>query len=390
VLSIAACVAAFLADGLWKKLGWVTLSVVHFLLRLCAVEAVENRATFTLGTPNFQVQIAPACAGYEGMGLILVLLVFLYWLFRRDLRFPRALVLVPLGIAIVWLLNAVRITALILIGAWGYPNVAVGGFHSQAGWLAFNAVGFLALIVIQRWSFIRVDAASLRDSAPTANKESLSTGESPQGTSQNESLPYLAPLFALVLASMIGEALGDGAMWFYPLRVPAVLIAFGMTCQAFAGGKLRPSPTLWGPIVGIGVFALWMLLEPKHPSVEAAPAVLNTAWGNFWLVCRVLGSVVCVPLAEELAFRGYLLRRLISRDFQRVDLACFKWLSFAGSSILFGLLHGRWFAGTLAGMAYAGAVYRHRRLGDAIVAHAVTNALIAAWVVMFGRWSLWQ
>ena len=30
---------------------------------------------------------------------------------------------------------------LIAIGALGHPSVAVGGFHSQAGWIAFNAVG---------------------------------------------------------------------------------------------------------------------------------------------------------------------------------------------------------------------------------------------------------
>ncbi len=62
------------------------------------------------------------------------------WLFRRECRFPQALVLLPAGVATIYLLNAVRITALILIGNAGADKIAVGGFHSQAGWIAFNVV----------------------------------------------------------------------------------------------------------------------------------------------------------------------------------------------------------------------------------------------------------
>ena len=51
---------------------------------------------------------------------------------------------------------------------------------------------------------------------------------------------------------------------------------------------------------------------------------------------------------------------------------------------------GRWLAGTVAGMVYALAVYRRGSLGDAVVAHAVTNALIAATVLCFGAWGLWS
>jgi CAAX prenyl protease-like protein len=60
-----------------------------------------------------------------------------------------------------------------------------------------------------------------------------------------------------------------------------------------------------------------------------------------------------------------------------------------GSSIAFGVLHGRWVAGILAGMIYAAAQYRRGEVSDAIVAHAVTNGLLAVWVLAFGQWSFW-
>jgi membrane protease YdiL (CAAX protease family) len=60
------------------------------------------------------------------------------------------------------------------------------------------------------------------------------------------------------------------------------------------------------------------------------------------------------------------------------------------SSFLYGALHGRWLAGTVAGMFYAWAMYRRGRVEDAIMAHATTNALIAAEVLLFGSWNLWN
>ncbi|HYQ91227.1 MAG TPA: CAAX prenyl protease-related protein, partial [Candidatus Competibacteraceae bacterium] len=108
-----------------------------------------------------------------------------------------------------------------------------------------------------------------------------------------------------------------------------------------------------------------------------------------WLMFRILGSVITVPLAEELAFRGYLLRKLIAKDFNQVPFGQFSWWSFLLTSVLFGLLHRRWLAGTLAGMGYALALYRRGQLGDAVVAHMTTNALIALVVLTQARWSLW-
>ena len=148
--------------------------------------------------------------------------------------------------------------------------------------------------------------------------------------------------------------------------------------------------------LGTLVFVLWLLLAPRmgpHASgvllVEGLTA-LPPGWAACWLVLRMLGSVLTVPLAEELAFRAYLIRRFQSADFEAIPFQRFTWFSFLISSLLFGLLHGCWLAGTLAGMVYALAVYRRGKPGDAVLAHAVTNALIAAYVLATGSWGLWS
>jgi len=48
-----------------------------------------------------------------------------------------------------------------------------------------------------------------------------------------------------------------------------------------------------------------------------------------------------------------------------------------------------WLAGILAGLCYALVYVRTGRIGEAVVAHGVTNALIAADVLIFGHWHLW-
>ena len=103
-----------------------------------------------LGTSKFAVEIAPECSGYEGAGLILAFGVVWLWFFRDECRFPRALLLIPAGVVLMYLLNAVRITGLILIGDAGATRIALGGFHSQAGWIAFNAVALAFSLAARR------------------------------------------------------------------------------------------------------------------------------------------------------------------------------------------------------------------------------------------------
>jgi len=376
-VGVAAWGLGRLVDLFWEPLSRSTFLLVHALLRLAFSDTVCRPDEFVVGTAAFEVTLAPQCSGYEGIGLVWAFLAAYLWLSRNSLRFPQVWLLFPLGTAIIWLANAVRIAALVAVGTWVSTDVAVGGFHSQAGWLAFNAVA-LGLVLVSRRArfFAKADPAGDREA-----------WENPAASS-------LAPMLSIVAVTMITGAFTAGFDGYYPLRVLAAAGTFYYFRGAYAGIWRLPS---WQAIaVGAATFVVWMALEPVplHDSANSPLAMglaqMSAAGAMTWLAFRVLGSVITVPIAEELAFRGYLIRRLVAADVTTVSPGRFTWPSFLISSLLFGALHGRWLAGTLAGMAYALTYYRRGELVDAIAAHATTNALIAGFVLATGSWSLWS
>ena len=166
-------------NSTWRWVTDLTFGSVQFALRPFLPGLVSDRTSLTIGSPGFIVSIGDACSGIEGIGLILIFGAGFLWLFRREFRFPRALLLLPAGIAVMFALNTGRIVALILIGNAGAPGIALGGFHSQAGWIAFNAVALGFSLAVPRASWFTVKESG----SPHAER-----------AVSNPTVPYLLPL----------------------------------------------------------------------------------------------------------------------------------------------------------------------------------------------------
>ena len=376
VLGAGACLAATVAERIWYPLARWTLFLSGALLRPFLPGLSIDPAARVLGTPNFLVEVAPACSGYEGIGLILVFTSACLWFFRREWLFPRALLLIPVGVATIWLSNAVRVAGLVYIGSTLSPDVAIKGFHSHIGWILFNGVALGTCLLARRVSWITVQGhepvSEIRD--------------------RNAVAAYLMPFVAILAAVLLAGAASAGFEWLYPMRIVAAAAALWYFRDTYRQLDWRVG---WPALAaGAAVFLLWIGLERllgmassgiPAQLMQSTPAVRST-----WIVLRIIGAVITVPIAEELAFRGFLLRRLVSADFESVAFRSFQWLPFVISSVVFGALHGeRWLAGTLAGMIYALVLVRRGRMGEAVIAHATTNALLAAWVLSTGQWQLW-
>ena len=96
-----------------------------------------------------------------------------------------------------------------------------------------------------------------------------------------------------------------------------------------------------------------------------------------------------MPPLEEGFFRSFLYRYLITPEFEKVPPNRVHKASLFLTSVIFAVIHQQWLAGILCGLAYQGLVLRKNRLGDAITAHAITNFLLALWVVFRPDWKFW-
>ena len=384
-------------NGVGQFLQVLTFNSVHSVLHLFISGIVVDADTFSLGTPRFAVFIAKECSGMEGLGLVLVFTIVWLSYYRKESRFPQALLLIPCALVTVWLLNVVRICALILIGDAGAEEVAMVGFHSQAGWIAFTTVAFAFSMATRKLSWVRRPASNAADAglsltevgsgkevAPAAGQE---TGESPATRA------YLVPFLAILAASLVSKAASGYFEWLYPLRFIAAAVSLW-----FFRAELRKLNWCFGwfaPLTGAAIFLVWItpalwMKEPSASPLGTALAGLSVTARLTWIAFRVAAAALTVPIAEELAFRGYLARRLIHREFDAVPFSNLTILSIAVSSVIFGLLHGQhWMTGMLAGLAYAVVLKWRGRIGDAVVAHATSNLLLAAWVLLRGDWAQW-
>jgi exosortase E/protease (VPEID-CTERM system) len=283
--------------------------------------------------------------------------------------------LIPASIAAIFALNVVRIAVLMLIGDAGFPDVAQYGFHSQAGWIAFNAVA-CGLVLFSRRS-----AWLYRALPPLAGPRAA----------YNPTAVYLMPLLAILAAGAVTHALSSDFEYLYPLRAAA-----GLGMLVAYRRRLAALDWHWswrGPVFGMIVFLLWIGCARYQLQAAGIPvklAALPPGLRGVWIVSRMAGGIVIVPIAEELAYRGYLLRRLINADFEAVPYASVRWPAVAATTIVFGLAHGAlWLPAMAAGLVYGLLIMRRGQIGEAVIAHATSNALIAASVLGWNQWQLW-
>lgn len=375
VFTLAANSATNAMRLLWPVATRTTFFIVRILVRPFDAFTADP-AAMTIGNHRVTVAIAPTCSGLEGIGLVLAFSVVWLILFRRECRFPQALLLLPIGVAVAFLLNSVRIAALILIGDAGFQSVAAGGFHSQAGWIAFNVVALGLCLAAREVSWFSVSPSTRSQKA---------TGS----VTVNPTVAWVAPFVTILAVGMISRSFSAKFEWAYGLRVVAAAIAIWACRKEYS--RIDWNFDWTAPVAGLVVFALWIGFDRSSAApMPSQLAIASPAVIFGWIVFRVLGGIITVPIAEELAFRGFLMRRFIALDFEAVSFRRLSWFAFVASSVLFGLLHGnRWMVGILAGAIYAATVLRRGRLANAIVAHAVTNAFLAFEVLAFHRWDLW-
>ena len=136
---------------------------------------------------------------------------------------------------------------------------------------------------------------------------------------------------------------------------------------------------VWAALMALGAVAPMQLLieltglEMPKSSQQLFTQILGNDWG-------FLAVAVLVPLAEEMAFRGAILRSLLQHFGPRGH-----WWAILLSALLFGMAHGnavQFVNGTLKGLLLGWLYWRTGSIAPGVVYHLVNNG-VALFVFRF-------
>ncbi len=215
---------------------------------------------------------------------------------------------------------------------------------------------------------------------------------------KHPAVPWVLPFGVFVGLLALQSAMPVPVWVRLVLSLAAILL---VSRPVLRGGPSKPVLSI---LLGLAVFVIWVgpdVISPAwrhfilfdnalvgHPAGNTPPA---SKGDPVFLFLRIMVSVIAVPILEELFWRGWLMRWLIdSNDFEKVALGAFTPLAFWATAALFASEHGPfWDVGLVTGVIYNWWMMRTRNLWDCILAHAVTNGALGAYVVLAGQWQYW-
>lgn len=218
---------------------------------------------------------------------------------------------------------------------------------------------------------------------------------------------YIVPFVAYLLGTLFASRF-EGEQYAVAYSVVAFIVAvvIGFLLAKDQVFKVHWK-VHWGILVGLVGIALWIFLcgldlerkiaslLPEFLQPESRVAFnpfdeLANQWAFIaFLTSRLVGIAILVPIAEELFWRGFLLRWLIDPEYDKVPLGEFTLSSCAIVTLMFTLAHPEWFAAAVYGLLINGLLYWKKDLWLCIVAHGVSNLTLAIYVMATGTWELW-
>ncbi len=223
-------------------------------------------------------------------------------------------------------------------------------------------------------------------------------------------VPYIAPFFSFLLLMSLGSFFEgpQHVFWLYALRTFGAL-AVSLVCWKYWPplGKVHILPAI---AFGVAVAFMWVKVhelfasQTWYPYTQIlgrdAPAEQQfncyTQLGTgialwFFLIVRIGGASIVVPIVEEIFWRGFVLRVLVDWwRFDRVPLATFTLRSFLICSLLSAAEHPMWEVGILCWMVYNLLFYWKKSLLFLIVTHGITNFVLYTYVVWSQKWVFWS
>ncbi|MES2521965.1 MAG: CAAX prenyl protease-related protein [Gemmatimonadota bacterium] len=217
------------------------------------------------------------------------------------------------------------------------------------------------------------------------------------------SLAWIAPFAIFMLLLAVAPSLPFGQPWESVFRVGTLVLVIAV----FSGRivrSMRVEHAVGSVLLGLAVCALWVAPDLLFPGWRAHWLFQNSVTGTVQtsiapseladplvMLLRITRAALLVPILEELFWRGWLPRWIVNNDWQKVQLGTYNTLAFVATAVLFASEHGPfWEVGLACGLIYNWWMWRTRSLGDLVLVHGVTNAALAGFVLVTGKYEYWM
>ena len=180
----------------------------------------------------------------------------------------------------------------------------------------------------------------------------------------------LTPLRGLGLAFVLGIV--GIAIWIAPALLREELIQRGI------------KPAAWWE---------WLGLAERKDGFDPMIAKDSTLWFSSVVAMRFVRMVLVVPFVEELFWRGFLMRFLLTDDgrFERIAFGTHRWKIFWIVTLGVMLIHNTedYLGAFVWGALMYFAAVRTKSLGACVFMHAVGNLALGLYVMKTQQWGFW-
>lgn len=353
----------YFAKTLWLDTTlkeWTIQAVLFFL-------AILDEPSFfyppvTLGLQAFSVKIGFPCAGLSGIVFSIGIVVAFGLFNQQHLYMQRILLLVPIAGLLSWVFNALRITILLIIGEYYSPTLAVDGFHGYAGWVSITFVTVIILWIATKNQWFS------RERLSEHSKEHFFT---------NANVASILPFGVLMFTLLIFGAITEVPERYYPLRISLVAGCLLLFHRCVPPSLSKYSIDVFGTFFAVLISVFWLSFNDNNETLtlQALFPDLGHFYVFLWVCFRLFGTIIVIPIVEELFFRRYLYGKISE------ELRLGKSAGAIISSAAFAALHSNFALAFFAGVIFTIVYVRRRNILDAIMCHAICNFVIGVWAI---------
>lgn len=209
-------------------------------------------------------------------------------------------------------------------------------------------------------------------------------------------LPYVAPMAVFFLADGARRWIHVPYDAWYAGNAAVLAVTLVLCRRVWCDIHVEKRVLVPAALVGVAVLIEWIVVTRWVPGshfgarVGFSPAtIVEPVRRAAFIVVRLIGLAVLVPVMEELFWRAFLLRYFTSTKWRAVQHGAFSWPAFWIVAGAFAAAHPEWLSAVICAAAYALLLRRTHNVFACVVAHAVTNLGLGIYVLATGDVAFW-